>query len=105
MCYLRVFYFTKQKILQSDHENMQSGDLEVVDHVARTHPNDIAVLDKMDRGGLEVAAYLGLDHVVSHLIYVHGFDVNKVSGKSKMTALHWAALEGRLFIFGHTIIM
>ena len=95
MWLFEVFILNKQKILQSDHENMQSGDLEVVDHVARTHPNDLAVLDKMDRGGLEVAAYLGLDRVVSHLVNVYGFDVNKVSGKSKMTALHWAALEGR----------
>ena len=90
------------KEAQGDRRPLQSGDLEVVDHVARSHPQDLVVADKMDRNGLEVAAYLGLDHAVSHLVKVHGFDVNRTSGKSGMTALHWAALEGRVFIFGRS---
>ena len=65
--------------------------------MAKNHPEDLAVADKMGRSGLEVAAYLSLGHAVSHLVNVHGFDV-RTSGKSGMTALHWAALEGRVFL-------
>ena len=74
---------------------VKSGSLEVVDHLAaKMGRRDLDLTDKMDRNGLDVAGHCGLHQAVTHLVERHGFDVDRKSTESGMSALHWAALEG-----------
>ena len=75
---------------------IKSGNQEVVDLLAQSHPADLPLKDQMDRNALDVAAHCGVD--VQNLVCKWKFNPNQTSDRSGMRPVHWAALEGHLAV-------